>query len=223
MTFQLSLGLRKKAKPVRNSKALRIPIGMRGTHDALPPDGFPTACLSAINLSLEYSSCEESAPRDIPSSTTAGKVSETIQSPHPGPEPDNDEHDDILVEPTCLNIKYSLPSEGTEIEEKLGTSTFTEELQKLEEELNYGISPPLKAYLTSTPEAFHLEKGFHTLFYSGFQSLIADTSPDTRKQIETSKSKGFRPLSRICPSVFSLGYRDVSNLFPPKNSEKALA
>lgn len=196
---------------------------MRGTHDALPPDGFPTACLSAINLSLEYSSCEEPAPKDIPNSTTAGKVSETIQSPHPGPEPDNDEHDDILVEPTCLNIKYSFPPEGTDIEEKLGTSTFTEELQELEEELNYDISPPLKAYLASTLEAFNLEKGFLTLFNSGFQSLIADTSPDTRKGIETPKSKGFRPLSRICPSVFSLGYRDVSNLFPPKNSEKALA
>lgn len=135
---------------------------MRGIQDAIAPDGFPTACLSTVNLFLNYSACEQRR-------------------------------------------------EGVETT-KIGTPTFTEKLQ-LEKELNYYTSSPPEAYPKSLPEYFHLNQAFYALFNSGFRNLIADTQPDTRRKVEYAESNECKTLSRICPTAFSLGYRDASN--PP--------
>lgn len=162
MAFHLSFGLRKKAKATKTSKALRIPTGMRGIQDAIPPDGFPTAFLSTVNLFLDYSAGEQQR--------------EGVQTT------------------------------------KIGTSTFTENPQ-LDKELNYYTSSFLKGYPTSLPEDFHLDQAFYALFNSGFRNLIVDTQPDARRKVEYSESDERKPLSRICPTAFSLGYCDVS--YPP--------
>lgn len=179
---------------------------MRNAHEALPPDGIPTAYLSTIDISLDYKRCDQ-WKHPLRENYASKKPAHIL--PIVGTE--NNEHDDILIEVGYLHpVEYPCPSESIIITDKKDEPAFARVLEALEENW-YPIPPfpPKSCPLPVVGQDIQLDKGFHTLFDIGFRNLIAKDQRKDKKAIEIYKSEDSKSLSTISPTTFSLGYREV--------------
>lgn len=194
---------------------------MRSTHDALPPDGTPTACLSSIEISLEYKKSDQWRQRDTASSLITGRIAGNLRYLAPKKDTDNNGHDDILFEVTCLHVEYPRPSAGLTIADEKDITEFAEELSGPEDQwCPFPSCPPKSCSLPPVAESIYLDKQFHMLFDIGFRNLIAEDQRRMNRRIEISRAESSRSLSTISPSVFSLGYREVSTSMKIPEKEK---
>ena len=184
---------------------------MRSTHEALPPDGIPTAYLSTIDIHLDYKRCDQWTQRNIASPLKESCASKKLAHIRPIVGMANDEHDDILNEVGYLHpVEYLCPSKSIIITDKNDESAFARESEVLEKNW-YPILPfpPKICSLSVEGQDIQLDKEFHALFDTGFRSLIAKDQRKDKKAIEIYKSEDSKALSTISPTTFSLGYREV--------------
>lgn len=194
---------------MNTSKSLRIPTGMRGLCDTVPPEGIPTSHLSTIDLYFDYIAYKQPTPRGLIGFETTGSASRNSQNIPLESDLGCNKHDEILVESTGLHAEYPNPK-GMSTAERMTISASKEDLRESEKNSINQISNTSYICSVPPPENPPLEKTLHTLFSSSFRNVIVGNLTGTRKKITTPANKDTKSLSQLCPSVFSLGYREVS-------------
>lgn len=208
-TVHLSFALRKKINPMNTSKYLRIPAGMRGLRDPIPPEGIHSAYLSTIDLYFEYTSYKRPTPKGMIGLETTESTFGNSQNLLLGSDIGSNKHDEILVDSTRFHAEYPL-LEAAGTAERTTRLALKEGLRELERN---SINPiqNISNICPMLPLAIPpLEKTLHTLFSSSVRNVIVGNLPETRMKALTPTSEGTKSLSQLCPSVFSLGYREVS-------------
>lgn len=166
---------------------------MRSTYDALPPDGIPTAYLSSIDLSLVYERSDQWTQRDTARSTMTEGIVGNLRHLAPGKSTDNNGHDDILFEVTCLHVEYPRPPAGLTIADKKDITEFAEELRGPEDQwCPLSSFPPKSCSPPPVAEDIYLDKQFHTLFDVGFRNLIAEDQRSMNRGVEISRDESDR-------------------------------
>lgn len=179
---------------------------MRDLHDANPPEGIPTAYLSAVDLYLEYIAYKQ---QDMIGFETTNYALRNTQNILLEPEIGRNKHNEILIESSSLHTAYQ-ELKGMSTAEKTAKPTPKEGLQKSERKSINQTSNTSNICSVPPPVSQPLEKTLHTLFGSCFRNMIVGNMPETRKKTTTPANKDTKSLSQLCPSVFSLGYREVS-------------
>ncbi|GFF61043.1 hypothetical protein IFM62136_04872 [Aspergillus lentulus] len=193
-TIKLSFGLRRKAGRPSTNRFLRVPISAQHDGDAAPPANIHTAYLSTINVFLEvydsnkvrqeYFQLAPNLPISVPPKTFIANPKQwsTIEG---------------------LQGFPKLPVMQTDcVDEFMDSSTrlFLEELGDMKDDYRMEEDPDRQIY-----------NELDQLFRKGFRSLIVDRCRQSDTGTQSSGDRVLQPLSRIVPSVFSLGYREAMN------------
>lgn len=182
---------------------------MRGLRDTVPPEGIQTAYLSTIDLYFEYTAYNQPTPKRMIGFETTESTFGNSQNLLLGPDIGSNKHDEILVQSTCLHAEYP-QLEGTGTAEKTTRPALKGGLRELERNSINNSQNTSNIRPVLPPVIPPLEKALHTLFSSSFRNVIVGNLPETRKETITPTSQGTKSLLQLCPSVFSLGYREVS-------------
>ncbi|KAF7114344.1 hypothetical protein CNMCM5793_008296 [Aspergillus hiratsukae] len=193
-TIKLSFGLRRKAGRPSTHRIWRVPISAQHDGDAAPPANIHTAYLSTIKVFLEVYDSNQARqeffplaptlPISIPPETSIVKFKQwsTIKSLQGFPELP-------LTQTGCLN-------------ESMDNSAllFLEELE------NMGDDHRLEEDRNS-----QMHREVDQLLRKGLRSLIVERRRRSDTETRSSGDRDLQPLSRLVPSVFSLGYREAMN------------
>ncbi|KAL2833382.1 hypothetical protein BDW59DRAFT_156878 [Aspergillus cavernicola] len=193
-TIELSFGIQKRLGPPENTRPPRLPNILKNLGNLHPFADVPTACITSIDVVLEY---DYHHHRHIGPSTPSPTISAAILE-----EADDEDHDMIQTidhdDLDCDGL-YGPPSSipnGQEIRDSVS-----------EEELKIS-----KGKWDS--DSYHMFERFDskelvTLFREGLKALVwGDASQDNENQARTD---AFHSLSRIAPSVFKSRYSDAMN------------
>ncbi|EAW10164.1 uncharacterized protein ACLA_046290 [Aspergillus clavatus NRRL 1] len=198
-TLRHSFGLRRKTGRSTTTKMTRIPATMRAVSDAAPPPTVVTACLSSITILLEYSSPRQDIPRSFSvesESPPTTRFQRLVASP-------NNSYtlldEDFCRESSVMQLGF-VDEHGY-----YDALAFPEELAAIDDNFTQQTKCHSQIY-----------QCFYDLFSKSFHSLFAGCS--RRANESDLEDNRLRPLSRLVPSVFSLGYREAisqrSHLIP---------
>lgn len=175
---------------------------MRAIRDTVPPEGIPTAYLSAVDLYFEYIDCKQGMV-GVEMKEGVFRNSENIPL---GSGIGKNKPDETLDELIYFHVKYPR-LEGLGTEEKTTISALKEDPQESERD---SINQTSNTCSVPPPVSPPMEKILHILFSSSFRNIIVGNAPETRKKTAKPENKGMKSLSQLCPNVFSIGYCEVS-------------
>ncbi|RHZ73500.1 hypothetical protein CDV55_108964 [Aspergillus turcosus] len=193
-TLELSFGLRRKAGRQSTNRIFRVPVSAQHDGDAAPPANIHTAYLSTINVFLEvygwnqareeYFPLAPNLPISIPPETFIVKPKQwsTIKS---------------------LQGFPKLPLTQTDsVDEIMDRSTllFLDELEDMEDD-----------HRLEEDRDSQMHRKVDQLLRKGLRSLIVENRRRSDTGTQSSGDRNLQPLSRLVPSVFSLGYREAMN------------
>jgi hypothetical protein len=191
-TLKLSFGLRRKAGQPSTNRIWRVPISAQHDGDAAPPENIHTAYLSTINVSLEVYDSNQARQEYFPLAPNL-----PISNP---PEP-------ATINPKRWSTIKSLqgfpklpltPTDSVDEFTDRSSLLFLEELEDMEDD-----------YRLEEDRAGQMHREVDQLLRKGLRSLIVERRRRSDTGTQSSGDTGLQPLSRIVPSVFSLGYREV--------------
>ncbi|KAG2024532.1 hypothetical protein GB937_003724 [Aspergillus fischeri] len=192
--IKLSFGLRRKAGRLSTNRIRRVPISAQHDGDAAPPANIRTAYLSTINVFLEvhdsnqarqeYFRLAPTPPISISPETfiANSKQWSTIKS---------------------LQGFPKLPvTQADCVDEFMDSSTrlFLDELEDMKDDFR----------MEETRDS-QIHHELDQLLRKGLQPLIVEAHQQSDTGTQSSGDRALQPLSRIVPSVFSLGYREAMN------------
>lgn len=200
-SIHLCFGLRKLAGRTSNSKVFRLPATLQSFAEAAPPTASPTASLSSITVSLEYVFKQE---------LSRFKSVQLVYTPS-RTESQNSLQSDFQISPASSQTQY-LPLENNESNSSFGgaDSEILEELEEIHTDLTYPPYTYLPEDLQWNESNYPDTQDFNKLLDIGIRSLITPKPVRINKEIQKDKDNDLIPLSELAPTVFSLGYSEVS-------------
>ncbi|KAH2163895.1 hypothetical protein KXW33_003470 [Aspergillus fumigatus] len=196
-TIKLSFGLRKKAGGPSTNRIRRVPISAQHDGDAAPPANIRTAYLSTINVFLEVYDSNQArqeyfrfAPYPPISTSPETFIANSKRwSPR-----------------KSLQDSPRLPVTQTDCVDEFMDSRLSSSgllLDELED-----LKDDYRMEETCDSQIHHeLDK----LLRKGLRPLIVEPHQQSDTGCRNSGDRALQPLSRIVPSVFSLGYREAMN------------
>jgi hypothetical protein len=190
--IRLSFWMRKMPGQSMSSKPSRLPGSLQEPHDAVPPSGIPTGCLSSVIVCLEYRLKQ-----------CIGSYTETPLYSTPTVIGDDNSQDDTFAESLLSETLYFPPEKPASIGKNTATA-FARELQASSEDWTIPLHDDS---LQWTNDNGHTQQ-FNELLDIGLRNLItckpAGTWSTIREDIPTH-------LAELAPAVFSRGYSEVSH------------
>ncbi|KAL4956576.1 hypothetical protein BDW69DRAFT_79446 [Aspergillus filifer] len=180
-TFLLSFGVQKRLGYSSKARGRRIPKILRDVPDAMPPAGARTARISTIDVQLQYTHASQQHP-----------------IPHPLPE--------SLSIGNGTTPVIELGGWYTDVKDCSREATSAiEEANDLFTELD--LDGPTDGWDDSSAS------DFGALFQSALEILVFGDIPRPNRHNKSTDDRAddFRSLSSIAPSVFKLGYSEVSS------------
>ena len=180
-TCLLSFGIQKRPGHPPRARGARIPKISRDVPDAIPPTGVPTAHISTIDVRLQYSHASQQCPSQHHLQDLASMGKDKTAQP---------ELDDWYLDV----MDHSRVTKPT-VEE--ASDLFTE----------HNLDGPNHRYNDSGSSEFG------ALFQDALAVLVFGDIRRTKRHngIADDRKDGFVNLSSIAPSVFRIGYSEVSS------------
>ncbi|PLB54417.1 hypothetical protein P170DRAFT_505180 [Aspergillus steynii IBT 23096] len=202
-TSHLSFNLRKSNRTSTILKTSRIPAALQSPGDAPPIDICPTVFLSTVKVRLEYTRSSLPTCHLLPSCP----IPETALAPirHTGYS-----HQKIAFVPQS-------PETAIQFEQ---AQICPDQPQSVAKELEAFHCLIPETDLHPAPNYLSSSKELSTLISAALETMIVgESSHKCPPKVQSSSKQALVPISRIAPSIFSPGYREVS--FPERTYIKS--